>query len=214
MERGNSRAKALIDDVDLPTEVKDDRWVWHLVACPHCRESVFRPAGPVHCENCERIFVVGSCAACGTVHVIKAAGDPFAANIPRCRNCERPSDAPALVRNWSVMLIGQAIAEVAAEVLKPERMIALPNGRSFETLFASSLNSHRTWSICLKRILRNAFVKNRRTPSPVALLTANVFSARMRFASRLRSPKPMVQSQALVGKCSCDLPQSSNSIRT
>ena len=57
-------------------------------------------------------------AACGTVHPIKAKTAPFTVTIPQCRQCGRSSLAPAPLRNWSVMLIGQAIVEVAAEVLR------------------------------------------------------------------------------------------------
>jgi hypothetical protein len=121
---GYDKASAAVAAADLPDEVKDDRWIWHKVTCPRCRASAFAPAGPVRCDECDCEFVVVSCGACGAVHVIATQAATFNVSILGCRLCGQPSAAPVPVRNWSIMLIGQAIVEVAAEVLKPERSVS------------------------------------------------------------------------------------------
>jgi DnaJ-domain-containing protein 1 len=133
---GYENAAPAVDAVDLPDAVKDDRWVWHRIACPHCRASLFAPAGPANCEQCDRRFVVGSCEGCGAVEVFKTEKDAIAVTLPQCRNCGWTSPAPAPVRNWSVMLIGQAIAEIAADVLKPENSVSPGERRLLAETFA------------------------------------------------------------------------------
>jgi hypothetical protein len=133
---GYENASPAVDAVELPEAVKDDRWVWHRIACPHCRDSLFAPAGPAKCEQCEQRFVVGSCEGCGAVEVFKTDKDAFAATLPQCQNCGWTTLAPAAIRNWSVMLIGQAIAEVAADVLKPESSVSPGERRLLTETFA------------------------------------------------------------------------------
>src|SRR5271169_3549258 len=69
--------------------------------------ALFAPAGPVRCDECDRTFVVGSCATCGAVHVIGSSTAPLTVSIPCCRLCKRSTEAPGPLRNWSTMLIGK-----------------------------------------------------------------------------------------------------------
>jgi hypothetical protein len=102
---------------NLPPEVKDEPWTRHKVTCPHCDEAFFGFAGPAKCRACNRSFVVGSCAACSTVHAIKVdAAAAVSANLDCCRECGHRTEHFWPVRNWPMLLIGQAIAEIAADV--------------------------------------------------------------------------------------------------
>src|ERR1700676_1576501 len=44
--------------LDLPPEVKDEPWVLHKVACPHCHAANFGLAGPTVCTACHKPFVI------------------------------------------------------------------------------------------------------------------------------------------------------------
>lgn len=81
--------RSLYDSVkllDLPEEVKDDPWVVHVVACPHCRNKCVAPAGPVDCDHCDQSFAVLSCSHCKAVHVVRAASGFESLDIA-CRQC-------------------------------------------------------------------------------------------------------------------------------
>jgi hypothetical protein len=162
---GYDKASPAVPTADLPDEVKDGRWIWHKVICPRCRASAFAPSGPVRCDECDRDFVVGSCGACGAVHAIATQAAAFNLSILRCRLCGQPSAAPVPVRNWSIMLIGQAIAEVAAEVLKPERSVS----RAERRFLTGTLQNFPEFSPEVVRVLEGYFERCLRGESTDAL---------------------------------------------
>ncbi len=108
--------------LDLPEEVKDEPWVLHVVACPACQRKVLAPAGPVECDDCGQTFAVVSCGFCSTVHVVRATSG-FESLVVVCRSCGRRTEGPSAVRNWSCLLLGQAIAEVCASIASADRNV-------------------------------------------------------------------------------------------
>jgi tetratricopeptide (TPR) repeat protein len=102
--------------LDLPPEVKDEPWMPHKVACPRCHAIVFTLAGPVDCRKCRTPFVVFSCPTCRAVDTVATSEPADRVKIIRCRSCSRASSAPLPVRNWTTVLLGRAVSEVAATV--------------------------------------------------------------------------------------------------
>ena len=95
--------------LDLPAEVKDQPWVSHKVACPHCHAANGALAGLTRCFACRKPFTVTSCWHCGTIDCSATTGSVDRLSIRECRACHKATAAFVAVRNWPTLLIACAV---------------------------------------------------------------------------------------------------------
>lgn len=102
--------------LDLPDEVRDEPWMSHVVACPHCHQKIFCRVGIGDCPHCATSILVASCR-CGTVHAFPT---PVRVGVFQfvCRSCVRTTRGYDGVRNCPPFLVARAVAEGAARVAK------------------------------------------------------------------------------------------------
>lgn len=148
--------------LDLPEEVKDEPWVLHIAACPHCRCKNVAAAGPVICGECNQTFTVAACGSCRTVHVLRVTSDIESVSLT-CRRCGKRTNGPHAIRNWSPLLVARALAEVCADIASADDNVEEVERDTFRAAIRGQFEFRDTTSRYLENYFDQCVEENIRT---------------------------------------------------